>query len=147
MTHTLGQCFDHEWPMFCTIMSKFRSNELVFSECFDWKRKTYMFKCLLCNGKNTRVYDSTRFRVDLPLSDSIFFHLFSRSEQHDAMTQILTPQYTFATLQVYYCRLWCELRVFFKGIAVNYLFIPIYTNYTNTQQQQQQQQKEALPWH
>ena len=28
-----------------------------------------------------------------------------------------------------------------KGIAVNYLFIPIYTNYTNTQQQQQQKEK------
>ena len=27
---------------------------------------------------------------------------------------------------------------FFKGIAVNYLFIPIYTNYTNTQQQQKE---------
>ena len=25
-----------------------------------------------------------------------------------------------------------------KGIAVNYLFIPIYTNYTNTQQQQKE---------
>ena len=24
-----------------------------------------------------------------------------------------------------------------KGIAVNYLFIPIYTNYTNTQQQKE----------
>ena len=35
---------------------------------------------------------------------AFFFHLFSRSEQHDAMTQILTPQYTSATLQVYYCR-------------------------------------------
>ena len=40
-----------------------------------------------------------------------FFHLFSRSEQHDAMTKIFTLQYTSATLQVYYCRLWCELRV------------------------------------
>ena len=28
-----------------------------------------------------------------------------------------------------------------KGIAVNYLFIPIYTNYTNTQQQQQKEKK------
>ena len=28
-----------------------------------------------------------------------------------------------------------------KGIAVNYLFIPIYTNCTNTQQQQQQKEK------
>ena len=39
-----------------------------------------------------------------------------------------------------------------KGIAVNYLFILIYTNCTNTQQQQQQKEeerkrKEALPWH
>ena len=25
-----------------------------------------------------------------------------------------------------------------KGIALNYLFIPIYTNYTNTQQQQKE---------
>ena len=57
------------------------------------------------------------------------------------MTQTLTPQYTSATLQVYYCRLWCELRVYKKGIALNYLFIPIYTNYTNTQQQQQQKEK------
>ena len=70
-----------------------------------------------------------------------FFHLFSRSEQHDTMTQTLTPQYTSATLQVYYCRLWCELRVYKKGIALNYLFIPIYTNYTNTQQQQQKEKK------
>ena len=31
-----------------------------------------MFKRLLRNGKNTRVYDDTRF-VDLPLSDSVFF--------------------------------------------------------------------------
>ena len=62
-----------------------------------------MFKCLLRNGENTRVYDDTRFGVDLPLSDSFFFHLFSRSEQHDAMTQTLTPQYTSATLQFYYC--------------------------------------------
>ena len=60
-----------------------------------------MFKCLLHNGENTHVYDGTRFGVDLPLLDSISFHLFSRSEQHDAMTQILTPQYTSATLQVY----------------------------------------------
>ena len=29
-------------------------------------------------------------------------------------------------------------RVFLKGIAVNYLFIPIYTIYTNTQQQQKE---------
>ena len=29
-------------------------------------------------------------------------------------------------------------KSFFKGIAVNYLFIPIYTNYTNTQQQQKE---------
>ena len=28
-----------------------------------------------------------------------------------------------------------------KGIAVNYLFIPIYTNFTNTQQQQQKEKK------
>jgi len=63
-----------------------------------------MFKCVLPNGKNTRVYDSTCFGVDLLLLDSDF-HLFGRSEQHDAMTQILTPQYTSATLQVYYCRL------------------------------------------
>ena len=28
-------------------------------------------------------------------------------------------------------------KSFFKGIAVNYLFIPIYTNYTNTQQQKE----------
>ena len=61
------------------------------------------------------------------------------------MTQTLTPQYTSATLQVYYCRLWCELSLK-KGIAVNYLFIPIYTNYTNTQQQQQQQ-KEKKHYH
>ena len=52
-----------------------------------------MFKCLLRNGKNTCVYDGTRFGVDLPLLDSGFFHLFSRSEQHDAMTQILTPHW------------------------------------------------------
>ena len=32
-------------------------------------------------------------------------------------------------------------KSFFKGIAVNYLFIPIYTNYTNTQQQQQKEKK------
>ena len=84
-----------------------------------------MFKCLLCNGENTHVYDGTRFGVDLPLSDSVFFHLFSRSEQHDAMTQILTPQYTSATLQVYYCRLWGELRVLKKGHSRK---LSIYTN-------------------
>ena len=33
-----------------------------------------------------------------------------------------------------------------KGIAVNYLLIAIYTNYTNTQQQQQQQ-KEKKHYH
>ena len=33
----------------------------------------YTFKCLLRNGENTCVYDSTRFGVDLPLSDSVFF--------------------------------------------------------------------------
>ena len=32
-----------------------------------------MFKCLLRNGENTRVYDDTRFGVDLLLSDSVFF--------------------------------------------------------------------------
>ena len=38
-------------------------------------------------------------------------------------------------------------KSFFKGIAVNYLFIPIYTNYTNTQQQQQQQQQQKEKKH
>ena len=37
-------------------------------------------------------------------------------------------------------------KSFKKGIAVNYLFIPIYTNCTNTQQQQQQQ-KEKKHYH
>ena len=65
------------------------------------------------------------------------------------MPQILTPQYTSATLQVYYCRLWCELRVTKKkGIAINYLFIPIYTNCTNTQQQKKKKkEKEKEHYH
>ena len=33
----------------------------------------YTLKYLLCNGENTCFYDDTRFRVDLPLLDSIFF--------------------------------------------------------------------------
>ena len=32
-----------------------------------------MFKCLLHNGENTRVYEGTRFGVDLLLSDRVFF--------------------------------------------------------------------------
>ena len=32
-------------------------------------------------------------------------------------------------------------KSFLKGIAVNYLFIPIFTNCTNTQQQQQKEKK------
>ena len=51
------------------------------------------------------VFMMAHISVDLPLSDSVFFHLFSESVQHDAMTQILTPHYASATLQVYYCHL------------------------------------------
>ena len=65
-----------------------------------------------------------------------FFHLFIWSEQHDAMTQILTPEYT---LQLYRfiiaVWMWCELRVKKKGIAIDYLVIPIYANCTNKQQE------------
>ena len=32
-------------------------------------------------------------------------------------------------------------KSFKKGIAINYLFIPVYTNYTNTKQQQQKEKK------
>ena len=110
-----------------------------------------MFKCLLLNGENTHVYDGTRFGVDLPLSDSIVvFHLFSRSEQHDAVTQILAPQYTSATLQVYYCRLWCELRVKKKkrkrGIAINYLFIQIVQTHNNNNKKRKEE-KEKKHYH
>ena len=100
----------------------------------------YTFKCLLRNGENTRVYEGTHFGVDLPLSDSVFFHLFSQSEQHDAMTQILTPQYTSATLQVYYCRfsvMWTQK----KGIAVNYLFIQIVQTHNNNKKKKKEKEK------
>ena len=100
----------------------------------------YMFKCLLRNGENTHVYEGTHFGVDLLLSDSVFFHLFSWSEQHDAMTQILTPRYTSATLQVSYCHLsvmWTQK----KDIAVNYLFIQIVQTHNNNKKKKKEKEK------
>ena len=44
------------------------------------------------------------------------------------MTQIPTPQYTSATLQVYYCRQWCELRVKKKKKKRHSRKLSIYTN-------------------
>ena len=103
----------------------------------------YTFKCLLRNGENTRVYDGRRFRVDLPLSDSGFFIC---SVDRNSMM----PWHKFlllsTLLQLYrFIIAVCELK---KGIAVNYLFIAIYTNCTNTQQQQQkEEEKEKKHYH
>ena len=59
-------------------MSKFRSNEPSLLSVFWTEReKKYTFKCLFGNGENTRVYDGTRFPVELPLSESGYFFVQS----------------------------------------------------------------------
>ena len=60
---------------FCAVM-KFQLDEPSFLLVFWLKEKNeYMFKCLLCNGENTCVYNGTCSGVDLLLLDSVFYSI------------------------------------------------------------------------
>ena len=107
---------------FCTVMSKFRSNELVFFLVFRLKAKNVSVYFVM---SKIPVFTTAHIsELICRCRTAFFFPSISRSVQHDAMTQIL-PQYTSATLQIYYCRLLCQLRVTKKGHS-RQLSIPIY---------------------
>ena len=102
----------------------------------------YTFKCLLRNDENTRVYDGTHLGVDLPLSDSIFFICsVDRNSMMPWHNSYSSVHFCNSTGLLLPSVMWTKSLKKKGGIAVNYLFILIYTNCTNTQQQQQRKRE------